>query len=64
MKKGKTIWLFGRSGSGKTTLIDIVVGLLEPESGEIIYNDKKIKTKEKKEKIKTATSREQVTDQK
>ena len=45
IKKGQSIALIGKSGAGKTTLVDIILGLLEPESGDIlvdgvsIYND-------------------------
>ncbi len=31
--------LFGRSGCGKTTLIDIVAGLLQPDSGVVRLDD-------------------------
>jgi molybdate transport system ATP-binding protein len=31
--------LFGRSGSGKTTVIEMLAGLLEPDSGEARLND-------------------------
>jgi len=36
---GKSIGIIGESGSGKTTLADIVLGLLEPQKGEIILNN-------------------------
>lgn len=38
VKKGETIAFAGPSGSGKTTLIKLLVGLYDPEIGQIIYN--------------------------
>ncbi|SVD68069.1 uncharacterized protein METZ01_LOCUS420923, partial [marine metagenome] len=38
IKKGESIGFMGQSGSGKTTLIDIILGLLKPDSGSISYN--------------------------
>jgi ABC-type multidrug transport system fused ATPase/permease subunit len=35
LKKGQSIALIGKSGAGKTTLVDVILGLLQPESGEI-----------------------------
>jgi ATP-binding cassette, subfamily B, bacterial PglK len=35
LKKGESIALIGKSGAGKTTLVDVILGLLEPESGDI-----------------------------
>ena len=37
---GSTIGIIGSSGSGKTTLVDILLGLLKPDSGEILYDGK------------------------
>lgn len=37
--KGETIAFAGPSGSGKTTLIKLLVGLYDPENGNIFYND-------------------------
>ncbi len=34
-KQGESIALIGRSGAGKTTLVDLLLGLLTPESGDI-----------------------------
>jgi len=42
IESGNIIGLIGTSGSGKTTLIDVILGLLEAESGEIFYNNEKI----------------------
>jgi ABC-type bacteriocin/lantibiotic exporter with double-glycine peptidase domain len=38
IRKGESIGLIGKSGSGKTTLVDVILGLLKPESG-MIYID-------------------------
>ena len=42
IEKKDTIGIIGLSGSGKTTLIDIILGLLKPQEGEISLNGKKI----------------------
>jgi ATP-binding cassette, subfamily B, bacterial PglK len=45
INKGDSIAFIGRSGAGKTTLVDLILGLLEPKSGDIkvdnnsIYNN-------------------------
>ncbi|MEO0847797.1 MAG: ABC transporter ATP-binding protein [Cyanobacteria bacterium J06648_1] len=35
INKGDSIGLIGKSGSGKTTLVDVLMGLLSPQSGDI-----------------------------
>ncbi|MGB5969403.1 MAG: ABC transporter ATP-binding protein [Spirulinaceae cyanobacterium] len=35
IKKGQSIALIGKSGAGKTTLVDVILGLLEPQNGDI-----------------------------
>ena len=45
IERGQSIGLIGRSGSGKTTLVDVILGLLTPQAGDIridgasIYQD-------------------------
>ncbi len=38
IKKNSLNCIIGKNGSGKSTLINIIMGLLEPNSGEIFYN--------------------------
>ena len=42
IKIGDTIGIFGESGSGKSTFVNLLIGLLKPEKGEILVNDKDI----------------------
>lgn len=38
VRKGTTTALVGESGSGKSTVANMVLNLLEPTSGEVLYN--------------------------
>lgn len=40
---GESIGIIGPSGAGKSTLIDLLLGLLIPQSGQILYNGKELK---------------------
>ena len=58
LKAGQCNLIIGASGSGKTVLMKCMVGLFEPDEGEIVYDDKnftamhnKEKTEIRKEKI-------------
>lgn len=42
METGKTNLIIGSSGSGKTVLMKIMVGLLKPDSGEVMYEGQDI----------------------
>lgn len=46
---GKTNLIIGRSGSGKTVLLKNIIGLMQPDSGEILYDARKLIGMEKKE---------------
>ncbi len=41
--KGKSVALVGGSGAGKTTLVDIILGVLQPTSGQILIDGIDIK---------------------
>lgn len=47
---GKTNLIIGTSGSGKTVFMKCVIGLFEPTSGEIFYNDRLFSSLNKKER--------------
>jgi ABC-type multidrug transport system fused ATPase/permease subunit len=42
IQKGQSIGLIGRSGAGKTTLVDVILGLLVPQSGDIRVDGRSI----------------------
>ena len=48
---GKTNLIIGQSGSGKTVLVKNLVGLLEPTSGDVLYDGRNFMAMDKKEKI-------------
>ena len=43
-EKGQVISLIGPNGSGKTTLIKSILGMVRPDSGEILFNGKSIRS--------------------
>ena len=45
ISKGTSVGIIGRSGAGKSTLVDIILGLLKPKSGEIIFDGENVDIK-------------------
>ncbi|WP_379093668.1 ABC transporter ATP-binding protein [Pedobacter sp. UC225_65] len=43
INKGDIVAIIGESGSGKSTLLKCIYGLLKPDSGEVLFNGKKVK---------------------
>ena len=50
-ENGKTNLIIGQSGSGKTVLMKNIVGLLDPTSGEILYDGRNFVAMSKHEKV-------------
>ena len=50
-ESGKCNMIIGASGSGKTVLLKNLIGLMEPDSGEISYGDRKLSGMSDKEKM-------------
>ena len=48
---GKTNLIIGRSGSGKTVLMKNLVGLLDPTSGQVLYDGRDFVKMTKREKV-------------
>ena len=48
---GKTNLIIGQSGSGKTVLMKNLVGLLEPTSGQVLYDGRDFVQMSKQEKV-------------
>ena len=48
---GKTNLIIGQSGSGKTVLMKNLVGLLEPTSGQVLYDGRDFVKMSKREKV-------------
>ena len=49
-EQGKVNLIIGRSGSGKTVMMKCLIGLLQPEEGEILYNGRNFNQFTAKEK--------------
>lgn len=47
-ESGKTNLIIGQSGSGKTVLVKNLVGLLEPTSGDVLYDGRNFMAMDKR----------------
>ena len=48
---GKTNLIIGQSGSGKTVLVKSIVGLLAPDSGQVLYDGRDFVAMKKREQV-------------
>jgi phospholipid/cholesterol/gamma-HCH transport system ATP-binding protein len=49
MEKGKCNLIIGSSGTGKSVLLKCIVGLVTPDTGEVLYNDRDFTHADRKE---------------
>jgi ABC-type multidrug transport system fused ATPase/permease subunit len=42
IKEGSKVAIFGKTGSGKTTFLNLLLGLFEPQKGDVFYKNKSI----------------------
>lgn len=42
VERGENLVVFGRSGTGKSVLLKCIIGLLEPDAGEVFINGKNV----------------------
>lgn len=45
LEQGEILSLLGENGAGKTTLMKILYGMLQPDTGEIFFDDQKVEIK-------------------
>src|SRR5215472_3601475 len=49
IEKGESVVIIGRSGGGKSVLLKHLIGLLKPESGQVLIDDENIVPMEERE---------------
>jgi len=48
IRKGEWVAIVGKSGVGKTTLLKLIMGMLVPDEGQILFNGEKVSTIDKR----------------
>jgi branched-chain amino acid transport system ATP-binding protein len=57
VEQGEVLALIGSNGAGKTTLVNLVSGLMPPDSGHIIFEDHDVTDQSSYERIKAGIAR-------
>jgi branched-chain amino acid transport system ATP-binding protein len=57
VRQGEVLALIGSNGAGKTSLVNLVSGLLQPDSGTILFEDKDVTRQTSYERIKAGIAR-------
>jgi branched-chain amino acid transport system ATP-binding protein len=57
VKQGEVLALIGSNGAGKTTLVNLISGLMPPDSGHIIFEDRNVTRQSSYERIKAGIAR-------
>jgi branched-chain amino acid transport system ATP-binding protein len=57
VRQGEVLALIGSNGAGKTTLVNLVSGLMPPDSGRIIFEDNDVTQQSSFERIKAGIAR-------
>jgi branched-chain amino acid transport system ATP-binding protein len=57
VKGGEVLALIGSNGAGKTTLVNLISGLLRPDSGQIIFEDQDVTQQSSYQRIKSGIAR-------
>jgi len=57
VQRGEVLALIGSNGAGKTTLVNLISGLLRPDSGRIVFEDRDVTRYSPYERIKAGIAR-------